>query len=425
MLKRPAFLAGLAAFVLAGLCLAAVFRLLALRFDAGDVYPAYSSLRPDPLGARALYESLERLPGVRVRRHLDPAPESLPEGRGTTLLLLGLRPEALRRVPEADALALERFVRDGGRLVLALHGGGPSWLENTDEERGRRERRRRELEEREREDAAGRTVALTERWGFRVASVPLGRDEDGVIVPVSATRATAAPAELPAELRWRAPRVLRPADDAWLTVYARDGDPVVLERRLGPGRIVLVTDAFPFSNEALRRERETAFLWWALGGGGRRVVFDETRLGVAQRGGVATLARRYGLHGVPVALLAVVALVIWRGACPLAPRRPDAPEERQPSGRESAEAFQNLLRRAVPARDLAAACVREWRHGVAAGRPDLAPRAAALEARLATDDGRDLRRLWHDLAAIAAGHEAAPKTTPANSAALSPVSHVR
>jgi hypothetical protein len=38
--------------------------LFELRFERGDVYPAYSSLRADPLGAMAFYESLEKIPGL-------------------------------------------------------------------------------------------------------------------------------------------------------------------------------------------------------------------------------------------------------------------------------------------------------------------------------------------------------------------------
>jgi hypothetical protein len=41
--------------------LSGVGHLFVLRFQTGDVYPAYSSLRSDPLGARVFYESLENL----------------------------------------------------------------------------------------------------------------------------------------------------------------------------------------------------------------------------------------------------------------------------------------------------------------------------------------------------------------------------
>jgi hypothetical protein len=45
-----------------------VTRLVQLRFEHGDVYPPYSSLRADPLGTMAFYESLGKVPEVSVQR---------------------------------------------------------------------------------------------------------------------------------------------------------------------------------------------------------------------------------------------------------------------------------------------------------------------------------------------------------------------
>ena len=76
-------------------CFAAgLWRLLALRFEAGDVFPAYSSLRPDPLGVKALFQALEQIPDVSVERHYLP----LSKLAGTpklTLFYLGLEPSFL------------------------------------------------------------------------------------------------------------------------------------------------------------------------------------------------------------------------------------------------------------------------------------------------------------------------------------------
>ena len=47
---------------------AGLAHLFKLRFDVGDIYPEYSSLRSDPLGTMALYEGLERIPALSVRR---------------------------------------------------------------------------------------------------------------------------------------------------------------------------------------------------------------------------------------------------------------------------------------------------------------------------------------------------------------------
>src|SRR5438445_12104910 len=57
--------------------------LFRVRFDVGDVYPEYSSLRADPLGTMALCESLERMPGISVRRDYGGNYE-LPRGKRST-----------------------------------------------------------------------------------------------------------------------------------------------------------------------------------------------------------------------------------------------------------------------------------------------------------------------------------------------------
>ena len=62
-------------------------QLFRLRFEAGDVYPAYSSLRTDPLGTMAFYESLQRIAGFSVRRDYSRA-NRLPEVRDTCYLHL-------------------------------------------------------------------------------------------------------------------------------------------------------------------------------------------------------------------------------------------------------------------------------------------------------------------------------------------------
>ncbi len=64
-----------------------LFHLFQLRFELGDIYPEYSSLRTDPLGTMALYESLQKLPGLSVGRDFS-AENRLPEGEKTVYLHL-------------------------------------------------------------------------------------------------------------------------------------------------------------------------------------------------------------------------------------------------------------------------------------------------------------------------------------------------
>ncbi|MGD2272538.1 MAG: hypothetical protein PVI06_19215, partial [Desulfobacterales bacterium] len=52
-----------------------VVHLFLLRFETGDIYTPYSSLRSDPLGTRALFESLAQLAALSVRRNFRPLKE--------------------------------------------------------------------------------------------------------------------------------------------------------------------------------------------------------------------------------------------------------------------------------------------------------------------------------------------------------------
>lgn len=100
-MRRRSSLMGIFGLLFGLAFLAGLFRLLVLRFDAGDVYPPYSSLRSDPLGTRAFHDSLALLPGVRVCRNFQPLSRYVPEP-GSTLFLLGLTPALLESLDTED-----------------------------------------------------------------------------------------------------------------------------------------------------------------------------------------------------------------------------------------------------------------------------------------------------------------------------------
>src|SRR6266581_8043106 len=96
-----------------------LMHLFKLRFDVGDVYPKYSSLRADPLGTMAFYESLERMPGIFVRRDFS-ASNQMPHGKDTTYLHLGARTWDWRSLDEEVIKEIEGFVTSGGRLAITF-----------------------------------------------------------------------------------------------------------------------------------------------------------------------------------------------------------------------------------------------------------------------------------------------------------------
>ena len=163
------------------------------------------------------------------------------------------------------------------------------------------------------------------------------------------------------EVSWHSAAYFSDLKPGWRTLYASDGRAVVAERTFGSGTIVLTSDSYFLSNEALRRERAPRLLAY-LAGPAREIVFDEEHHGVTEDANIASLARKYRLHGLVAGALLAVALFIWQSSVPFLP----PPESRLPDpgivrGKSADEGFINLLRRAVKPSELLAICAAEWR----------------------------------------------------------------
>lgn len=297
-----------------------LFGLLTLRFETGDIYPPYSSLRSDPLGTRALFDSLERTPGLTVARHYT-HPEKLSPA-ATTLILAGLGQHAFEG-PERELGALHRFVLSGGRAVLMLkaikpnHGvdeNHPSDARNEGHQAPSADDENNALPEQP------RMISLRSKWGFKLEIPPLtlgGRE---------AQRAPTSNPELPAAIFWHSGMVLVADHPDWRILYRIGDRPVVMERRLGRGSILLGTDSYLISNEALRNHRQSALLAHMVGSS-RTVLFDETHFGIHHRPGVSNLIRRYRLYGLIAGVILLAGLYIWRNGRSFLPAAPEEPDE--------------------------------------------------------------------------------------------------
>jgi hypothetical protein len=326
----PSVLLGLCAVALAGV----VLYLFDLRFELGDVYPPYSSLRSDPLGTMALYESLQALPGVTVERDFSTV-NRLPEAPGTTYIHAATSADFWQRVPPPVFSEIEKFVSGGGRFVVTM---SPTTFRN-------------------RGSWKPEVKSLYERWHFDFRNAGLDAQADGSYLPVTVSREVIA--AVPSMLTWRSGGVFRDLGSDWKTIYSRNGEAVLIERALGSGTIVLATDSYFLSNEALQRDRHADLLLWLVSSS-RHVVFDEAHFGVTDRPGVATLMRKYRLHGFLAALLVLAGLFIWKNSISFVPARADPQQLDSVSGKSASEGFDNLLRRSIGASELMEVCYAEW-----------------------------------------------------------------
>src|SRR5262249_13048084 len=153
---------------------------------------------------------------------------------------------------------------------------------------------------------------------------------------------------------------------------------------LGKGTLVLCSDSSFASNLALEREKETGLLVWLIGPN-HHVLFDESHLGVEESTGVATLARRYRLHGLAAGILGLAVLFAWKNAAPFAPLLAASDSDRfrwsAMTGRQAFEGLEAVLRRHIAPSALLAACVEQWKRSLPRHGADNAD-AAAMEAVL-------------------------------------------
>lgn len=432
-----------------GIALAAVFvTVLERRFSSGDIYPHYSTLRSDPLGTQAFYESLAALPGHEVSRNLQNLMTLDTLDGDSALWLCGLSRPTFDRLRGPDDSAVLRAVKEkGARLIITVNPGAvpekydlakeeeldrkmDEWFERREEarreqngdkaekdedeskpEESKKQKRQKrksrsdddsdqaEEEEMEEELAIAMGPPITELFEVKLDTPEkFERPEEGwALAPGDSPDPGMRP--LPDALPlWRSQYRFDSLGEDWTVAAHVDGDPVVIERSFGRGTIVLASDSYFSCNEALWKDPPTGFLLW-LNGGKTRIVFDETIHGSFESGSAMKMIRRYRFHGFFFGFFIFVALMAWRSGSSLAPGSEalerGLAEGDAIAGENTESGFVRLLRRGVPRQRLLRTCLDSWRK--TAGRRS---RGESVRQREAID-------------AILARHEADPKALPA------------
>jgi hypothetical protein len=411
--RRRPFIAALLLASVGCLFLAGIVRLFELRFSVGDVYPPYSTLRTDPLGAKAFYASLENLPGMQVERNLRPLHRLLagtvsrPDGEAPAVFYLGVDPyEWPFFFTRQETERLEAILSQGGQVVMTFlpaptlltaqrleksrrdvrleyepdKSAKSSKRKEEDSKKGNSSPKKNDSEPERRNPSKAKANARPEdlalRWKLdfrRISQKDLSRTP--LPPPVGAAVPVAPAAESAESASWHSALDFDLNSDAasagWSTLYQRGGHPVIVARNFGAvgGRLILASDSYFLSNEALRAEPHPALLA-SLVGPARRLIFDETHFGITEDPGIMALARRFHLQGALAALGLLAGLFIWKSMASLVPfaAAENAGQPVVEPGRDSAAGFLNLLRRGVPARELLAVCLAQWQANAAGSR---------------------------------------------------------
>jgi hypothetical protein len=330
-----------------GAFLYGIAHLFALRFEAGDTFPPYSTLRGDPLGTKVLFESLRALPGISVERNEKPLSKFSADG-DTTLFYIGAKLNYWR---EDEIVAFENLVSKGGRVVLAFQARDKA-PERVPEKNPAKSGSPSPTPTPEERDRILSEDELAKRWKFQIGYNSEATDDQA---------RNQAGLGLEPSVNWYSAMYFSSVAEPWHVVYAIDGRAVIIEGSFGSGTAVLASDAYFMSNEAMPADRKPALLAWLVGKS-HRLVFDETHHQIYENPGVANLVRKYRLHGLIVGLLVLIALFAWKSAASFLPRdRTSEDAGAVIAGRDAYSGFTNLLRRGLPPRELLAVCLGEWR----------------------------------------------------------------
>jgi len=375
--------------IVTGLFFYGMTKLLILRFEKGDVYPPYSSFRSDPLGAKAFFEALRLLPGIETMRNIEPLRNASGLSE-STFLLFGLRKYHFSEMEQDSAKALDDVALGGGRIVISFfpvkaqpapcsedkRKKDPQLKENSNKEKD-------EEKDQEEEQKLYRKqyVDLSKQWGVETEILGEEKTEASLSAPEEG---------LPASLPWHSALFFEPQADAWRTLYARAGKPVLIERSYGKGSIVLSSDSFFLSNEAMKSGRYPRLLSW-LCGTHRKIVFDETHLGVSKSPGITTLLRKYGLVPFFVSLIILALLAIWKQTARLVPVHEEEEALSADPGKDTSTGFTNLLHRNISPDYILSACLEEWKRSFTHGKQNLSALLPRIQEIIAADRARSKR----------------------------------
>jgi hypothetical protein len=351
-----------------------------LRFEAGDVYPPYSSLRADPLGTMALYEGLERIPDLAVSRDFSSS-DTMPMEPRSLYLHLGGDTARLDELPDDAYQAIENFMIRDGRLVIALYPQTEDFYSYPAENK-KMTRSKTDKKDQDSDDNHYHWTRLEDKWGFHTGFEKLEPDGD-TYAPATVYNQTGL--ALPDTLHWHSGIIFTNLEHAWRVIYARDGNAVVIERHFGRGSVVIASDSYLLSNEAMLKDRHADLLAWLVGPA-KNVVFDEAHFGIVQSSGVAGLMRKYRLQGLIAGLILLAGLFVWKHSFSLVPPLEEKRLERFIAGKDSAAGFANLLRRYIAPRDLLAACFGEWKKSFTRNGTQFSARFQRAEAIFATEN---------------------------------------
>jgi hypothetical protein len=379
--------------------------LFMLRFQTGDIYPPYSSLRADPLGTMALYESLANIDSVQVRRHYESVAR-IQSGHDLTLFYLGSPAASFfsETHHQSDDLVkqLRRLAITGARVVMSFtppqRTSKPEKNVPKDDADDADNPKQPCAEIKQPDDASilKQLQNVTLKYDSQLEKSP-----GAYLTPAYLTSGLPHSDKVP----WHSAWYFDVDASSWQVIYSIDNRPVMIEHPFGDGTIILLTDTFLLSNEALRSQRHPRFLAWLMGPNSQ-AVFDEAHLGMRKKPGVVALARQNRLHWPIGGIILLALLFIWKNAMPLTPPPTDGltSSSQVYTPLDYTGGLISLLDRHIGKRQIMKIYVDEWLQSLPRNQALPASKRKRIEAMFSEDgdlvSGTDPMAAYHQIYTI-------------------------
>ena len=335
-----------------------IINLFHLRFSQGDLYPVYSSLRPDPLGCKALFDAYSENGSVCSRNYSQV--KDIADSNGVLLIRAGMS----HNWRISDDRQVLRFVLAGGTFA-GFYDSMPGSSVPPSRQKCSECEPSEDKKDNEEDDS---TESAVEGEAAAREAVACGfsfeRRSEGADTSALPSRDYSPAAGFP-PLMLNSDSVLSPDENArWQTIYYTAKGPVGVACKFGKGTVFLFSCSYPVSNEGLKLYNNAHLLSHVAQGCGR-IVFDEHHLGVEESRNIAWLLRKYKA-GLLLANLAFIAvLFLWRNSLALE-NVPVQHEDTHVSSAAPASAqsafsgLRSLVSSGIPSSSLLDNCMAEW-----------------------------------------------------------------
>jgi hypothetical protein len=340
------------------LFLAGITIIFSLQYDKSDNLPRYSSLRADPLGTKIFYESLSDLSDLDVQRNFK-SYYQLPTDYKYTFFFLGPTVDSFfKNINKNDFKKLHGLIQKGNRLIFALTPDQKSSSARKAQkaisqrgEKGEKEEEKEDDEVKEERIKKGKDF-LKKSWDicFLETSDKSKDYHEKLLLSITPDSSN---------IPWNS-NIHFETGEEWNTILKDNNKNLIVERAVGKGSLVFLSDSYLLSNEAMFNDRNSWFLSWLIGNN-KNIIFDEVHLGIVHKTKVIELAKRYKLHGFLFGLIILAALYIWKNFSFFIPNEQPSKETKNITlGKDTSSGFVQLLERSIPKEDISKICKNEW-----------------------------------------------------------------